>query len=475
LKYGDIIQIVGNTKDMPVNKTILLLVTSLATFSSTLLSMAVSVALPSIGRAFAMEAHLLGWVSMSFVIAAAAAMIPIGRLADIYGRNRIFTYGLVLFIISSILCAVAPSATVLIFSRVVQGIGASMIWGPAIALLSSAVSVEERGRAIGINTTAAYIGLSVGPFWGGFLTDTLGWHSIFYFGAIVALLAAILAFWKLGGHFTESKAGKMDFGGAAALVISLLFILYGFSTLPGLSGTLFIVAGLIVMFAFYRIEQKAANPVLNVNLFSHNRAFVFILVAIICLYCATFATNFLLSLYLQYNKGLTATMAGAILVLQPVMMAILAPFSGRLSDKIDPVKVSLLGMGVTCIGLILFSLLSDGSPLWYVFISLIVFGTGFGLFASPATNAVMSSIDKKFFGVASGIVAALRHGGQAISMAIVMILFTIYIGDAQITPQHYAAFLVSQKIGFIIFIAICLGGMAALVASGRSGSSTGKQ
>jgi MFS family permease len=200
-----------------------------------------------------------------------------------------------------------------------------------------------------------------------------------------------------------------------------------------------------------------------------------ILVAILCLYCSTYAANFLLSLYLQYNKGLTATVAGAILVLQPVMMAILAPLSGRLSDKIEPVKVSLLGMGVTCIGIILFSLLSDGSPLWYVFISLIVFGTGFGLFATPATNAVMSSIDTKFFGVASGIVAALRHSGQAISMAIVMILFAVYIGDVQITPPYYTAFLASMKTGFIIFIAICLGGIVALVTSRKSSSNTNKQ
>lgn len=230
---------------------------------------------------------------------------------------------------------------------------------------------------------------------------------------------------------------------------------------------LFILAGLIGMVAFYRIEIKTVNPVLNVNLFSNNKAFVCLLVAILCLYCATFASNFLLSLYLQYNKGFSPTVAGAILVLQPVMMAILAPISGRLSDKIEPVKVSLLGMGLTCIGLILFSLLSEGAPLWYIFTSLIIFGTGFGLFASPATNAVMSSIDKKFFGVASGIVAALRHGGQAISMAIMMIVLTIYIGNTQITPQYYSAFLNSMKIGYAIFLAVCLGGMVALIAGSK--------
>jgi EmrB/QacA subfamily drug resistance transporter len=466
---------VAERTDVPLNKTILQLVTSLASFSATLLSTSVSVAMPSIGRTFALEAHLLGWVATSFVLAAAAAMIPIGRLADIYGRVRIFTYGLILFIISLILCALSPTAILLIASRIVQGIGASMIWGPSVALLSSAFPAAERGRAIGVNTTAVYVGLSIGPFLGGLLTDALGWQSIFYFGALIAILAAILTFWKFGRNSFESKTGKMDIGGAVTLILSLICILYGCSTLPGVTGALLILAGLILMFIFYRIELKTENPVLNVNLFSHNRAFVLILVSIICLYCATFAANFLLSLYLQYNKGFTATVAGAILVLQPVMMAILAPFSGRLSDRIDPVKVSLLGMGVTCIGIIFFALLNDGSPLWYIFIGLIIFGTGFGLFATPATNAVMSSIDKKFFGVASGIVAALRHSGQATSMAIVMILFAVFIGDVQITPQYYPAFLVSMKTGFIIFIAICLGGIAALVISRRSPSTSVKQ
>jgi EmrB/QacA subfamily drug resistance transporter len=458
---------VVNAKGVPFSKAILLLVTSLATFSAAILSMAVNVALPSIGREYSMEAQLLGWVGTSFVLVAAAVMIPIGRIADIYGRNRIFKYGLVLFTASLIICAISPSGTFLIFARVVQGIGASMIWGPAVALLSAAVPVEERGRAIGINTTAVYCGLSLGPFYGGFLTETLGWQSLFYVGAIISVFATLMAFWKLRGEVTELKPEKLDVNGSAALIISLVLILYGFSILPDLISIPFIIVGLLVMLFFYRLELKTPNPVLNVNLFKHNRVFVCTLIAIICLYCATFAPNFLLSLYLQYNAGLSPKTAGAILIVQPVMMAVLAPFSGRISDKIEPVKVSLWGMAVTCLALIMFSFLAEEPELWFILVGLVIFGIGFGLFASPITNAVMSSIDKKFFGVASGMVAALRHSGQAISMAIVMILFAIYIGHNEITPQYYAPFLESFKVGLIIFAIICFGGMIALLAGGK--------
>ena len=429
--------------------------------------MAVNVALPSIGKEYSMEAQLLGWVGTSFVIIAAAVMIPIGRIADIYGRNRIFRYGLVLFTISLVLCALSPSGIFLIFARVVQGIGASMIWGPAIALLSAAVPVEERGRAIGINTTAVYCGLSLGPFYGGFFTETLGWQSLFYVGAVISAFATIMAFWKLRGEVTELKKESLDLTGTTTLIISLVLILYGFSVLPDLSSIPFIVVGFIIIVIFYRTEIKTSNPVLDVHLFKHNRVFVCSLIAIICLYCATFAPNFLLSLYLQYNAGFSPKTAGAILIVQPVMMAIIAPFSGRVSDKVAPVKVSLWGMSVTCLALILFAFLTEDSQLWYILVGLVVFGFGFGLFASPITNAVMGSIDKKFYGVASGLVAALRHGGQAISMAIVMILFTIYIGHNEITPQFYAPFLESFKVGLIIFVVICFGGMVALLAGGK--------
>ncbi len=326
---------------------------------------------------------------------------------------------------------------------------------------------EKEGGAIGINTAAVYCGLSIGPFWGGFLTQNFGWRSVFYITAILVIIAAILVFWKIKGEWSESRDEKLDVKGSVTLAVSLILILYGFSSLPGIVSIPCIVLGLIGMLLFYRLETRTDKPVLNVSLFRSNRIFVFALLGMLALYCATFAPNFLLSLYLQYNKGFSPQIAGAILVVQFVIMAILAPFSGRISDKIEPLRVSAFGMGVSCIGLVLCSFLNEGSSIWSILIDLAVLGFGFGFFASPAANAIMSSVDKKYFGVAAGTQATMRHTGQVLSMGIVMILFAIYIGDAEITPQYYPAFLQSLKIAFIIFAALCFAGIFAMLGGGR--------
>ena len=413
-----------------------------------------------------MSAQLLGWVVTAFVLATSVVMIPVGRIADIYGRKKMFSYGLLLFILSSVVCAFSQSPLILIGSRVFQGIGAAMIWGPAVAILTSTFSAAERGRAIGINTAAVYCGLSIGPFWGGILTESLGWRSVFYVTAVLVILTLVLTCWKLKGEWADSRGEKLDVAGSVALAASLAFFLYGVSTLPETISIPFIILGLIGLLVYYRIEVNKTNPVLDVHLFRNNRVFVFTLIGILVLYCATFAPNILLSLYLQYNLGFSPSIAGAILVLQFAIMAVVAPYSGKISDRVEPARVSAIGMGLTCIALILFSFLSGESPLWYIFIGIVVLGVGFGMFASPAANAVMSSVDKKYFGVASGTQSAMRHIGQVLSMAVVMILFAIFIGNVQITPEYYAAFLVSLKTAFIIFAVLCFAGIFIILAGG---------
>ena len=411
--------------------------------------------------------QLLGWVATSFLLATAVVMIPVGRIADIYGRKRVFTLGLSIFIISTILCAVSQSDIFLISFRVIQGIGAAMIWGPAVAILTSYFSAAERGRALGVNTAAVYAGLSIGPFWGGFLTENFGWRSVFYVTAALVVVAAVLVFWKMEGDWSESRGEKVDFRGSFTLMASLILILYGFTTLPGLVSIPCIILGLIGMVLFYRIEVNMVNPVMNVQLFKHNRIFVFALIGILAMYCASFAPNFLLSLYLQYNLSFSPQTAGAILVIQPVIMAVLAPISGRISDRFEPLVISAVAMAICCVALVMFAFLNEASSLLYIFACLAVLGFGFGLFATPAVNAVMSSVDKKYFGVAAGTQATMRHTGQVLSMGIVMILFAIFIGDVQITPPYYGAFLQSAKTAFLIFAAICFAGIFILLAGGK--------
>ncbi len=414
-----------------------------------------------------MDAILLGWVATAYLLAAAMFLVPLGRIADIYGRKRIFTYGMITYTAASLLSAISTSAAMLISFRVLQGIGGAMIFSTGVAILTSVFPPEERGRVLGINVAAVYAGLSLGPFVGGLLTQYLGWRSIFWANVPLGLLIIALIFWKLKGEWAEAKGEKFDIVGSIIYSLMLIAIMYGFTMLPELPGAGLILAGGLGIVAFVKWETKVKSPVLDVRLFRNNTVFALSNLAAFINYSATFAVSFLLSLYLQYIKGLTPQIAGLVLVAAPVVQAIFSPFAGRLSDKIEPRIVASLGMGLTVIGLIFFIFLGNTTSLWFIIAGLIILGFGFALFSSPNTNAVMSSVEKRFYGVASATLATMRQIGMMFSMGMVMLIFAIYLGRVQITPEYYAPFLSSLNTAFIIFTVLCFGGIFASLARGK--------
>jgi MFS family permease len=206
---------------------------------------------------------------------------------------------------------------------------------------------------------------------------------------------------------------------------------------------------------------------LNVGLFRGNAAFTFSNLAALINYCATTAVGFLLSLYLQYIKGMTPRDAGLILVAQPIVMAILSPVAGRLSDKIESRTIASTGMGLTAVGLVLLTFLNEQTTFGFVIFSLILLGSGFGLFSSPNINAIMSSAERRFYGVASAVLGTMRLVGQTLSMGIITLVFALYIGQVEITPEIYPLFLTSVKIVFVISAILCFGGIFASLARGK--------
>ena len=449
------------------NRTPALIVATLTSFLTPFMASSVNIALPAIGKEFSMHAVLLSWIATSYLLAAAMFLVPFGRIADIYGRKKIFTYGILLYAVSSLLSALAPSATLLIISRILQGIGGAMMFGTAIAILTSVFPVGERGKALGFNVAAVYTGLSLGPFVGGFLTQHLGWRSIFLANYFLAVIIVGLVFWKLKGEWAGAKGENFDFIGSSILSIIIVSVMYGFSLLPALGGAWLILLGILAMVAFIKWETKVEYPVLNINLFKDNKVFAFSNLAALINYSATSAISFLLSLYLQYTKGLSPQNAGLILVSQPVVMAVFSPLAGRLSDKIEPRIVASIGMAITVIGLLLFTFLSSTTTLAFIIFSLVLLGFGFALFSSPNVNAVMSSVEKRFYGVASATLGTMRLTGQMLSMGIAMLVFALYLGRAQITPENYPAFLSSAKTAFIIFAVLCFGGIFASLSRGK--------
>jgi EmrB/QacA subfamily drug resistance transporter len=449
------------------NKTPALIAATLTAFLTPFMGSAINIALPTIGKQFAMDAIALSWVATSFSLAAAVFLVPFGKLADIYGRKRIFAYGTLLFTVATFLAGIASSAAMLIAFRVMQGLGSAMIFGTGVAILTSVYPPGERGKALGVNVAAVYIGLSVGPFLGGLLTQQLGWRSIFLVVVPLGLATAAYIAWGLKAEWAEARGESFDLAGCVIYSLALIAIMLGFSRLPALLGGGLILGGLLGIGLFVAWETRTAHPVLDVNLFARNRVFAFSNLAALINYSATAAVGFLLSLYLQYIKGLTPQQAGVVLIAQPIMQALFSPLAGRLSDKIEPRVVASTGMALGAVGLSCLIFVTDATPLGWIVACLALLGFGFALFSSPNTNAIMGSVDRRLYGVASGTLGTMRLTGQMLSLGVAALLFALYIGNVQITPQYYPAFLASVKMAFAIFAILCAGGVFASLIRGK--------
>ena len=326
---------------------------------------------------------------------------------------------------------------------------------------------SERGKAFGITVAAVYLGLSLGPFLGGFMTQYLGWRSIFLLNVPLALAVIALILWKLKGEWAPAKDETFDFTGSVIYIFSLASLIYGFSLLSKTSGAGLITAGVIGILFFIKWELKTKNPVLNMDLFRNNRVFAFSNLAALINYSATFAVGFLLSLYLQYAKELDPAQAGLILVSQPVVMTIFSPLAGRLSDKIEARIVASSGMALTFLSILFFIFLTEETAAGLIIINLIILGLGLAFFSSPNTNAAMSAVESKFYGVASATLGTMRLTGQMLGMGIAMLIFALYLGNVRITPENHSQFLASMKTAFTAFAVLCFIGILASLARGK--------
>ena len=436
-----------------------LIVATLTSFMGPFTISSVNVALPTIQAEFATDAVVLSWVATSYLLAVAVFLVPFGKAADIYGRKKIFTTGLFLYTSSSLLAVFSFSMKAFIAMRVLQGIGAAMFVTTGMAIITSIFPTARRGKAIGIYVSAVYIGLSVGPFAGGFITRYLGWRSLFAvvvpFGA--ASIFATLKYLK--GEWADARGEKLDIRGSIIYGISILALVYGASLLPRAAALVLIIIGLSGLGAFIRYEISIHNPVFEVRLFNQNRVFTFSSLAALINYSATFAITFLISLYLQYIKGIPPQHAGSILIAQPIMMAIFSPLAGRLSDRIEPRLIASIGMIIIALGILSFIFIDTRTSKMLIMITLAILGFGFALFSSPNMNAIMGAVEKKYYGIASGTVATMRLLGQMVSMAIAMVVFSVFIGREPISPANYGQFLKSVQVSFLIFAVLCLVGI----------------
>lgn len=453
--------------DDPGLRRAALIVATLSSFMTPFMGSSVNVALPAVAETFGMDAVVLSWIPTSYLLATAVSLVPFGRLADIHGRKKIYTCGIFLFTLFSFLCTISPTVFYLILFRILQGVGSAMVFATGIAILTSVFPPQQRGKVLGINVAAVYIGLSLGPFLGGFLTEQFSWRAVFLAHIPLGLFILVLLLWKVKAEWAEARGESFDLVGSLIYAAAITGIVYGMSTLPRLESLWVILFGAISLLAFILWETRAPKPVFDLVLFKTNRVFAFSNLAALVNYSATFAVTFLLSLYLQHIKAYSPQGAGLILVSQPLVMALLSPFAGRLSDRIEPRVVASLGMMLTSIGLFLFVFLDQASPLEGIVLRLVLLGIGFALFSSPNTNAIMGSVEKRFYGLASGSVSTMRVLGMMVSMGIATVLFALFLGRVQITPEYHPALIRSIQTAFGVFALLCLGGVFASLVRGK--------
>ncbi len=448
------------------NERIALAVATLASFLTPFMGSATNVALPAIGREMGLDAVALSWVATAYLLSAAVFLVPFGKVADIQGRKRVFVGGLLVYTATSLLCALAPSFPLLLAGRVAQGLGGGMIFGTGVALLTSIIPPGKRGLALGVNVAAVYLGLSLGPPLGGLMTQHLGWRSVFLSNVALGAIAAAMAAWGLVGEWRESPGDRLDVPGAILYGAGLCALMYGLGRLP--SGAAFAGAGIAALAAFVAWERHAAHPLLDLALFAENRVFAFSNLAALINYAATFAVGFLLSLYFQSVRGLSPQAAGGLLTAQPLVMAVVSPFAGRLSDRVDPRLVASSGMGLIAIGLGLLALVGPATPAAFVVVCLLVLGAGFGLFSSPNTNAVMASVEKPSYRVASATLATMRLVGQMLSMGVASLVLAAFAGREAVGPERAGGFVAGMRAAFAFYALLCVAGVFASLARGHS-------
>jgi EmrB/QacA subfamily drug resistance transporter len=434
----------------------------------------VNLALPTIGHDFRSDVVALGWIITAYVLGLTICVIPFGRLADIRGRRRIYVAGVALFTAASAFCGLAFSLASLIAARFVQGVGAAMMAGNSIALLTSIFPQEERGKALGIQTAAVYVGLSLGPSVGGFLVESLGWRSIFYVNVPIGVGVIALALTKVPRDAPPSRGEKLDFFGMAVWALVLTLVLLGL-TLSEMSGAPFartlVASGLALLALFIFYETRVESPLLDVRLF-HNAAFACSTLTALLNYSAVFGVSFILSLYLQVVSGFRPEHAGFIMLAQPVTMAALSPLSGRLSDKIQPRILSSIGMALVATSIFSLSRLAADAGALSIAARLVLLGVGHAFFSSPNVNATVSSVEKRQYGVAAALLSTFRFTGQAISIAVSTSVLSAYVGGVAVSTAAASsipvtAFMAGMKIALEILGAICAMGIVTSLVRGR--------
>jgi len=428
---------------------------------------AVNVAIPALAEDLQANATKVAWLPTLYILASVAFMLPFGKLADNYGRKRIYALGLLLNALSAFMCAIATNIDWILFWRFVQGIAGAMIFSTGVAIITSVTPANKRGAALGLLAAFVYIGLTIAPAIGGWLTELLGWRSVFYFQIpfIIALLIFIKC--KLHGEWKNDLHSRFDWIGSLIFATFAFSLVYGLSKLPSALGIFLLLISLVSITSFIVHQSRGKQPLIRVQMFRESRVFSLSLFTSFLMYGSNFAIIFLLSLYLQYIKGFGPAYAGQILLIQALLMAIVAPFAGKLSDRFQPRVIATLGCSIVALGFVLLNQLDTHTSALYIGVSLGVIGLGFGLFSTPNNSAIMGAVKQQEIGVASASMNLSRTIGNLVGMSLVNLMMHFYIGDATFGPETNPALMTTISLALLMSLIFVIVACVASAVRGR--------
>ncbi len=444
----------------PAAQWLALLVVCAGTILTPIALASVYVAIPTIASDLHAHALLVSWVPTAFLLANVVGMLPAGHLADKYGRKRIYLCGHALFAVASIGACAAPSIELLLVWRVLQGLGAAMLFSCAQAIVMGVFMTGRRGTALGVMTSSIYFGVTLGPFLGGWLTEHYGWRSVFLFPAPFSILVILFIIYKLKGEWLNEQAKPIDWLGSLYIGIWASSLFLGVSLIPQLSALALLLGGMLFLVLFIRRQERIDYPLIRLKAMWGNKLFSRSALAAMLMYGGIYQLVFLLSLYLQFIKGMSPSAAGRLMVLQALMMAFVAPIAGRFSDRRKTNKITSVGCLIVAAGFVPLCFLDEQTSIYWIATAMLTIGLGFGLFSTPNNNAALSAVPESRLGIASAVMNLSRVLGNMVGTAAVLFLVSSLIGAAQIQPEQYGALLKVIHYAMLLSLLLTLAGAA---------------
>ena len=442
-------------------------VSFITSFFAVFLSAGIVLGVPSIADEFAMNNVVQNWIPTIALLVVAVFTLPAGQISGKYGVKKSLIIGVLIFIFASLGACLSFTTEIFLLFRVVQGIGMAFLNVSAMAMVVQAINPQNRGKALGFTVTGIYLAGSLSPVLCGFLVYNLGWRAMFYFVIPFLVLCLILMLLKIPGEWKTYEKDKIDSIGYLIYGIGILLFIYGFTNLMNTVGWVCVIIGLCLLIIFAYYELNVESPAFNMRSFK-NMKFTSSNIAALCSYLAIAAITTILNYHFQYVRNWDAQLTGIMLIITPIIMALIAPNAGKLSDKIHPQKLAAFGMSIATVTLLILLFLDANTPIYLIVVAMILQGVGMGLFTTPNTNAIMSSVPPKETPNASAAQSAMRTIGQTMSLGLLTLVFAWIMGSLKLSSEHADLIVQCSQIVCMICTVVCIVAIFASLVGIRS-------